>query len=62
MEKVMEFNASDVVPPSIHLIIIDNARKGLDDVGAGKLKNASAAINTLKRKRRANAVLSKAAR
>jgi antitoxin (DNA-binding transcriptional repressor) of toxin-antitoxin stability system len=37
----------------IHLLIIDDARKGLDDVAAGKVKTASAAINALKRKRRA---------
>jgi prevent-host-death family protein len=37
----------------IHLLIIDDARKGLDDVAAGKVKNASATINALKRKRRA---------
>lgn len=46
----------------IHLLILDDARKGLDDVAAGKVKNASMAINALKRKRRANAALSKAAR
>ena len=37
----------------IHLLIIDDAQKGLDDVAAGKVKNASTAINALKRKRRA---------
>jgi prevent-host-death family protein len=36
----------------IHLLIIDDACKGLDDVAAGKVKPASAAINVLKRKRR----------
>jgi prevent-host-death family protein len=46
----------------IHLLIIDDAHKGLDDVAAGKVKAASVAISALKRKRRAGAVLIKAAR
>jgi prevent-host-death family protein len=37
----------------IHLLIIDDARKGLDDVAAGRVKPASVAVNALKRKRRA---------
>lgn len=46
----------------IHLLIIDDARKGLDDVAAGRVKTANSAINALKRKRRASEMLIKATR
>lgn len=35
----------------IHLLLIDEAAKGLDDVAAGLVKNARSAIQTLKRHR-----------
>lgn len=37
----------------IHLLLIDEAGNGLDDVAAGKVKDASTAIATLKRRRSA---------
>lgn len=37
----------------IHLLLIDEAGKGLDDVAAGKVKNARSAIAALKRRRSA---------
>ena len=37
----------------IHLLLIDEAAKGLDDVAAGRVKNARSAIQTLKRRRTA---------
>lgn len=37
----------------IHLLLIDEAGKGLDDVAAGKVKDARSAINALKRRRSA---------
>ncbi|HNK51516.1 type II toxin-antitoxin system Phd/YefM family antitoxin [Accumulibacter sp.] len=37
----------------IHLLLIDEAGKGLDDVAAGKVKDARSAITALKRKRSA---------
>ena len=33
----------------IHLLLIDDANKGLDDVVAGKVKDAKATLNALKR-------------
>ena len=33
----------------IHLLLIDDANKGLDDVEAGKVKDAKATLNALKR-------------
>ena len=33
----------------IHLLLIDDANKGLDDVAAGKVKDAKATLNALKR-------------
>ena len=33
----------------IHLLLIDDANKGLDDVAAGKVKDAKASLNALKR-------------
>jgi prevent-host-death family protein len=37
----------------IHLLLIDEATKGLDDVAAGKVKDARSAIAAIKRRRRA---------
>ena len=37
----------------IHLLLIDDASKGLDDVIAGKVKNARIAIQSIKRRRSA---------
>ena len=36
----------------IHLLLIDDARKGLEDVAAGRTEDALEAINALRRKRR----------
>jgi prevent-host-death family protein len=33
----------------IHLLLIDDANKGLDDVATGKVKDAKATLNALKR-------------
>ena len=33
----------------IHLLLIDDANKGLDDVAAGKVRDAKATLNALKR-------------
>ncbi|WP_028602107.1 type II toxin-antitoxin system Phd/YefM family antitoxin [Ottowia thiooxydans] len=35
----------------IHLLLIDCANKGLDDVQAGKVKDAKVALNAIKRSR-----------
>lgn len=35
----------------IHLLLIDDAVKGLDDVAKGKVKDAQSALNALKRRR-----------
>ena len=35
----------------IHLLLIDDANKGLDDVATGKVKDAKATLNALKRSR-----------
>lgn len=37
----------------IHLLLIDEAAKGLDDVAAGRAKDARSAINAIKRRRSA---------
>jgi len=37
----------------IHLLLIDETGKGLDDVAAGRVKEARSAITALKRRRRA---------
>jgi prevent-host-death family protein len=37
----------------IHLLLIDEVSRGLDDVAAGKVKDARSAIAALKRRRRA---------
>lgn len=37
----------------IHLLLIDEAAKGLEDVAAGRVKNASTAIAAIKRRRNA---------
>jgi prevent-host-death family protein len=37
----------------IHLLLIDEAAKGLDDVAAGRVKNARGAIAALKQRRSA---------
>jgi prevent-host-death family protein len=37
----------------IHLLLIDEASKGLDDVAAGKVKDARGAVQALKRRRNA---------
>ena len=39
----------------IHLLVIDDASKGLDDVAAGKVKDARNALSALKRRRAAKA-------
>ena len=35
----------------IHLLLIDEAAKGLDDVAAGRVKDARSAIQSIKRRR-----------
>ena len=35
----------------IHLLLIDDAGKGLDDIAAGKVKDAQSALAALKRRR-----------
>lgn len=37
----------------IHLLLIDDADKGLDDIAAGKVKDARSTLNALKRRRAA---------
>jgi prevent-host-death family protein len=37
----------------IHLLLIDEASKGLDDVAAGRVKDARTAIQSIKRRRNA---------
>ena len=37
----------------IHLLLIDDAAKGLDDVAAGRVKDARSAIQSIKRRRSA---------
>ena len=37
----------------IHLLLIDEASKGLDDVAAGRVKDARTAIQSIKRRRAA---------
>ena len=37
----------------IHLLLINEAAKGLDDVAAGRVQDASSAIGSLKRRRNA---------
>jgi prevent-host-death family protein len=37
----------------IHLLLIDEASKGLDDVAAGRVKDGRSAIQTIKRRRSA---------
>ena len=37
----------------IHLLLIDEAGKGLDDVAAGRVKGARGAIQSIKRRRKA---------
>lgn len=39
----------------IHLLLIDEAAKGLDDVATGKVKDARAVIRSLKRRRQTSA-------
>ena len=39
----------------IHLLLIDDAGKGLDDIAAGKVKDAHSTLNALKRRRAAKA-------
>ena len=39
----------------IHLLLIDEASKGLDDITAGNVKDARATLNALKRRRTAKA-------
>lgn len=39
----------------IHLLLIDDAGKGLDDIAAGKVKDAHNTLTTLKRRRTAKA-------
>ena len=37
----------------IHLVLIDEAAKGLDDVAAGRTKDARSALRSIKRRRKA---------
>jgi len=37
----------------IHLLLMDDAGKGLDDIAAGKVKDARSTLNALKRRRAA---------
>ncbi len=39
----------------IHLLMIDDAAKGLDDIAAGKVKDARSTLTALKRRRAAKA-------
>ena len=39
----------------IHLLLIDDAGKGLDDIAAGRVKDARTSLATLKRRRAAKA-------
>lgn len=39
----------------IHLLLIDDAGKGLDDIAAGKVKDAHSSLTALKRRRAAKA-------
>ena len=39
----------------IHLLLIDEAGKALDDIAAGKVKDAHSALNAVKRRRSAKA-------
>ncbi|MDP2067157.1 MAG: type II toxin-antitoxin system Phd/YefM family antitoxin [Burkholderiaceae bacterium] len=39
----------------IHLLLIDDAAKGLDDIAAGKVKDARSTLTALKRRRAAKA-------
>lgn len=41
----------------IHLLLIDDAAKGLDDVAAGHVKDARSALQALKRRRTSKAVV-----
>lgn len=54
----MGFSSRDVVPftqarERIHLLLIDDARRGLADVAAARTREASAAIATLQKHRAA---------
>lgn len=40
----------------IHLLLINDAAQGLDDVAAGKVKDARTVLTTLKRRRAAKAI------
>ena len=40
----------------IHLLLIDEASKGLDDVASGKVKDARSALAAMKRRRAAKAL------
>ncbi len=44
----------------IHLLLIDEASRGLADVASGKVKNARTALATLKRRRKLSGTKSKA--
>ncbi len=44
----------------IHLLLIDEASRGLADVASGKVKDARTALATLKRRRELNSTKSKA--
>ena len=43
----------DLERERIHLLLIDEAAKGLDDIAAGRLKDARSAIQSIKRRRSA---------
>lgn len=45
-------NHYQLVCERIHLLIIDEASKGLDDLAAGKVKDAHSAIQSIKRRRK----------
>ena len=46
----MKFSANDVVP----FILIEDARKGLEDIKAGRVQDADKAIAKLQQRRKAN--------
>ena len=46
----------------IHLLLIDDARRGLEDIAAGRTQNADAAVAKLQRRRARAATASKSAR
>ena len=62
----MTFTSNDVVPfilERIHLLLIEDARKGLEDIKARRVHDADKAIAKLQRRRKAkSAVATRSAR